>query len=106
VALYVQIGLACRIEGMAAKPEGRLPAVAGSGRPFRVMFGVASADQSGGVLSHGSLAGFGSSNHGSLQLDLLGGHFAASGAGCCPKGIFGCALSGLELADGCEGHGW
>jgi hypothetical protein len=44
VALCVEIELACRIERMAAKEEGRLLAEAGSGRLFRGMIGVASGN--------------------------------------------------------------
>ena len=90
---------------MAEQAKG-LPAVAGSEPLFLMKTGEPSADYRGGVGSHCSLAGFGGSNHGSLQLDLLGGHLAAGGAGGGPEGIFGGALGGLEFADGCEGHGW
>ena len=68
--------------------------------------GEPSADHRGGVGSHCSLTGLGGGNHGSLQLDLLGGHLAAGGTCGSPEGIFGGPLSGLEFADGCEGHGW
>ena len=90
---------------MAGQAKGP-PAVAGSGPLFLMKIGEASADHRGGVGSHCSLAGFGGGDHGGLQLGLLGGHLAAGGASGGPEGVFGSALGGLELADGCEGHGW
>jgi hypothetical protein len=104
-ALCDPIAPACRTLCMAPMKEGRLLAEDGSGRPFRVIAGVASADQRGGVGSHGGLTGFGGGNHGGLQLDLLGGHLAAGGTGGGPEGVFGGFLSGLSLADLLDGHG-
>jgi hypothetical protein len=108
VALCDLIALVYRIERIISKQEGRLLAEVESGRPFRGMFGEASADQRGGVGGHGGLAGFGGGNYGGLQLALLSGHFAAGGDGRAhgKESIFGSFLSSLGLADLLNGHDW
>jgi hypothetical protein len=89
---------------VAVQLKGPL-AVVGSGPLFLRMIDVPS-DEAGGVFGHGSLACLGGSDHGGLQLDLLGGHFGVGLARGGPEGIFGGTLGGLELADGGECHGW
>ena len=108
MALCVEIALACCNERMAAKQQDRLLAEDGSEQPFRVMFGEASADQRGGVGSHGCLACIGGGNHGALQLAVIGRRFVASLDSDVQRieGIFGGFLGGFGLTDLSEGHGW
>jgi hypothetical protein len=107
-ALCVAIALACRNERMAAMQQGRLLAEDGSERLFLVMFDVASADQRGGICSHGRLACIGGGDHGALQLAVISRRFVASldsdvqGV----EGVFGGFLGGLGLTDLSKGHGW
>lgn len=96
-------GSVCHKRTTADQAKGPL-SVAEGGPLFLQMIDVPS-DKAGGVLGHGGLACVDGSDHGSLQLTLLGGDLGAGFASSGVEGVFGGAFSGLELADGGESHG-